>query len=180
MTTLHSTRTTEELLALIRQQQARIVALTWNDELAMLNQAGLRDAVASLPDASYTVVLCDIDRLKTINSATGSHMQTNRYLRDGLRVRRGEIAGQLYGDEFLFVLEDGADVTAFQARIGRQLAQQPLGQAERAMLESVAGPGARLSATFASAAGVTDVWAAVEQLSIDVLAQKARRDGRRA
>lgn len=173
----HATRTTEDLLGLIRQQEQRIAALSWNDDLAMLNRAGLQDAIEQLPDDSYTVVFCDIDRLKTINTATGSHIQTNRYLRDGLRVRRGELAGQLFGDEFVFILPEGADAAGFCARITRQLAAQPLSQTERMALEALNGPGARLSATFAWEV-TRNVWAAVERLSHTVLAQKAQRDGR--
>lgn len=173
----HSTKTPDELLTLIRQQEQRIAALVWNDGLGMLNAAGIEDAIASLPAGTYTVVFADIDRLKAINCATGSHVQTNRYLRDGLRVRRGELAGQLYGDEILFVLPEGADAAAFCARITRQLAEQPLSSAERAALEALDGPGARLSATFAWVE-TDDVWSAVAALSCDVLAQKAQRDGR--
>lgn len=172
---LHSTRTPDELIGLIRQQNQRIASLIWNDELSMLNNAGLRDAVDRLASGTYTIVFCDINRLKAINTATGSHVVTNRYLRDGLRVRRGELAGQLYGDEFLFVLPEDADAQGFCARLTRQLAAQPLTQAERAALEVLDGPGARLSATFAWET-TSDVWAAVERLSREVLATKASRD----
>lgn len=175
---VYSTRSPEELLAFIIAQQETIRRLSWNSELNMHNAAGLRDAIAGLSPIAYTVVLCDIDRLKAINAATGSHVQTNRYLRDELRVRKGEIAGQLYGDEFLFILADECDPAAFCARIGRQLADQPLTYSERSMLEAVAGHGARLSATFAYQTHVTDIWTAIEQLSADVLAQKAVRDRR--
>lgn len=173
----HFTRHPEELLKLIRQQEQRIAALTWNDELSMLSQAGLHDAIAQLDPGAHTVVFADINRLKTINSATGSHTQTNRYLRDGLRVRRGELAGQYLGDEFIFILPEDADAAGFCARITRQLAAQPLSQYERAALESLDGPHARLSATFAWKVAC-DIWAAVERLSREVLAQKAKRDGR--
>lgn len=170
-------RSTDELLTLIRQQEQRIASLTWNDDLAMFTRAGLQDAIQQLAPDQYTVVFCDINRLKLINQVTGSHVQTNRYLRDGLRVRRGELAGQLYGDEFLFVLPDGADAHGFCARLTRQLATQPLSQSERMALEALDGMGARLSATFAWET-TSDVWAAVERLSRAVLAQKAARDGR--
>jgi GGDEF domain-containing protein len=170
------TRSTKELLDLIRQQEARIAILVWNEHLNMLNSAGLNDAIEALLPGTYAVVFADIDRLKTINCATGSHIQTNRYLRDGLRVRRGEIAGQLLGDEFVFILPSGADAAGFCARIARQLAEQPLSAAEQAALEAVNGPGARLSATFDWM--ITDnVWRAIEALSVAVLAQKSRRDG---
>jgi GGDEF domain-containing protein len=172
-------KTTEELLQLIIAQQNKIASLCWNDELSMLSQAGLMDAIHELPEGRYVVVFCDIDRLKTLNTITGSHIQTNRYLRDGLRVRRGELAGQFLGDEFVFVLADGSDAAAFCARISRQLADQPLSDAERAALVAIAGPGARLSATFASAVvGRDGIHEALSDLSKDVLAQKARRDRR--
>ena len=161
----------------IRDLEQRITALTWNDELAMLSQAGLQDAIEQLPGGVYTVIFADVNRLKAINSATGSHVQTNRYLRDGLRVRRGELAGQLFGDEFLFILPHGADAAGFCARLTRQLASQPLSQSERMALEAFDGPNARLSATFAWEV-TSDVRAAVERLSRDVLAQKAARDRR--
>ena len=173
----HCTRTPEEMITLIRQQEQRIACLIWSDDLAMLNQAGLRDAIAALDPELYTVVFCDINRLKQINSATGSHDTTNRYLRDGLRIRRGELAGQLFGDEFLFILPEAADAAGFCARLTRQLASQPLSQSERMALEAFDGPNARLSATFAWEV-TSDVWAAVERLSREVLAQKAARDRR--
>lgn len=178
MTSIPARHTTEELLTLIRAQEWRIASLIWNDHLCMLNQAGLDDAIAHLAPGTHTVVFCDIDRLKKINSITGSHAITNRYLRDGLRVRRGEIAGQLFGDEFLFVLPAGADAAAFCARITRQLAEQPLSGMERAALELLDGSGARLSATFAWCE-TDNVSGAIAQLSADVLAQKAARDARR-
>lgn len=167
-------RTTEEWIALVRQHEQRIAALVWSDALGMLNQAGLRDAIAQLPEGAYTVVFADINRLKTLNSITGNHIQTNRYLRDGLRVRRGEIAGQFLGDEIVFILPEGADAAGFCARITRQLAEQPLSSMERAALELIDGPGARLSATFAYETA-SDIWAAIERLSCDVLAQKGKR-----
>ncbi len=177
MALTHSTtqRSTDELLALICEQRQRIESLLWNDDLGMLNNAGIRDAINRLDPGIYTVVLADINRLKTINSITGNHAQTNRYLRDGLRVRCGEVAGQLYGDEILFVLPSHADAAGFCARITRQLAQQPLTHAERSALELIDGIGATLSATFACER-TEDVWQAVERLSANVLTQKAKRD----
>ena len=175
--TILAQRSTQELLDLIITQSRRIESLIWNDDLSMYNQAGVRDAINRLVPGTYTVVFCDINRLKTINSITQSHVQTNRYLRDGLRVRQGEIAGQLYGDEFLFILPEHADAAGFCARIARQLAQQPLTHTERIALEMVDGVGARLSATFAYER-CEDVWQAVERLSANVLQQKAKRDAR--
>lgn len=174
MTSPYCNRTNAELEALLRERDARIESLTWNDELGMLNQAGLHDAISALAPGEHTIIFADINRLKVINSVTGSHLQTNRYLRDGLRVRRGELAGQLLGDEFVFILSAHADCAAFCARITRQLASQPLSQAERLALEVADGPGARLGATFAWATSC-DVWSAVEGLSRTVLAQKAQR-----
>ena len=175
--TILAHRSTEELLLLIRQQDHRIQSLIWNDDLGMLNKAGLHDAICCLEAGEYTIVFADINRLKHINSVTGNHTITNRYLRDGLRVRRNEIAGQYLGDEFVFVLSADADAVGFCARIGRQLAEQPLSHAERTALEMIDGIGARLSATFAFER-TGDVWAAVERLSVEVLNQKARRDAR--
>jgi len=174
MATSYPTRTPAEWEALLRARDERIEALSWNDELGMLTQAGLRDAISNLMPATYLIVFADINRLKTINSITGCHIQTNRYLRDGLRVRRGELAGQFLGDEFVFVLPSGAPAAQFCARISRQLASQPLSQAERTALELVDGVGARLGATFAWAES-SDVWHAVEALSRDVLTKKAAR-----
>lgn len=173
--TILAHRSTAELLTLIHQQEQRIQSLIWNDALGMLNQAGLHDAIGQLSPAEYTIVFCDINRLKMINQITGNHTLTNRYLRDGLRVRHGEIAGQLYGDEFLFVLPAHADASGFCARIARQLAEQPLTANERTALELIDGDGACLSAAFAWECS-TDVWAAVGRLSTNVLGQKARRD----
>ena len=150
-------------------------AARWNPLLEMYNLAGGLAAIAALPAGTYAVVFCDIDRLKRLNSATGNHIQTNRYLAQGLKVRRGEIAFQFLGDEFVFILTDWrgyADPAAFAERIEAQLAAQPLTWAERAAIN-----GAALSGTFAWRAGVANVaiLPAIEQLSIAVLAQKAAR-----
>ena len=181
MHTAHATTTIEELHATIRR-------LRWNTELNMLNSAGLHEAIRQLPAGHYTVIFADIDRLKTINSATGSHCKTNRYLRAGLAVRDGEIAGQLYGDEIIFILNENSragetDAHAFVARITRQLASQPLTISERYMLAAALGvhvSHAKLSATFATQSNVAahEILSTVEQLSSDVLLMKSRRDTR--
>lgn len=168
-----------ETAALIRR-------LSWNATLDMYNQAGLMEAIRALPAGSYTVIYCDIDRLKTLNSVTGSHFQTNRYLADGLNVREGELVGQMFGDEFVFILDERSrgeapNADAFIARIVRQLAGQPLTISERYALAAVQGchvSEARLSATFATQSGVSagQVLHVLEQLSCDVLSQKAQRD----
>ena len=155
--------------------RVEITRLEWDETIGMLNAAGGFRAINALPDGRYALVFCDIDYLKQINSATGNHMQTNRYLMSGLRVRRGEIAIRLMGDEFLFILTDGrgyADPVGFVERLTHQLAEQPLTAAERAGL-----PGGALSATFAWRASVkrADIRAAIERLSAAVLAQKAAR-----
>lgn len=152
----------------------RIRALSWNRELGMLNRAGLDEQIERLPRAYYTVVFCDIDHLKRLNSATGSHVQTNRYLKEGLQVRAGEIAGQLYGDEIVFILRPDTAAPLFVYRIRKQLAGQPLTTEERRALILSGGDG-RLSATFAYREQVTDIWRAIEECSVDVLAQKAGR-----
>lgn len=164
----------ETELAALREENQR---LKWNEPLNMLNSAGLHEAIRQLKPALYTIVFADVNRLKHINSCTGSHIATNRYLRDGLRVRRGELAGQYLGDEFIFILPSDADAPGFCARLTRQLASQPLSQTERMVLEALDGPQARLSATFAWEV-TSDVWGAIERLSMQVLALKAKRDGR--
>lgn len=160
--------------------------MSWNDGLEMLNNAGLMEAIRQLGKGTYTVVFADVDRLKALNSATGSHFATNRYLAAGFRVRSGEIAGQLYGDEIVFILDEHsrgghAQPDSFIARITRQLAGQPLLSSERwalAMAQGVGFDEARLSATFDSKSGVaaSAVLAAIEELSSSVLSQKAARD----
>jgi GGDEF domain-containing protein len=163
----------------MRNENARLAAelhaARWNPTLNMYNMSGGLAAIAALPPGTYAIVFCDIDRLKMINSATGNHLQTNRYLAAGLRVRRGEVAVQFLGDEFVFILGRArgvADPAAFVARLTRQLATQPLTASERAVLG-----GADLSATFAWRAGVprTEILSAIEQLSKRVLAKKAAR-----
>lgn len=177
----HSTTTIDDL-------HATIARLRWNDELDMYNNAGLREAIRQLPEGRYTVVFCDIDKMKAINSATRSHCQTNRYLRAGLARRHGEIAGQLYGDEFVYILDeaqrrDDDSPEAFVAYISRQLAGQPLTISERYHLAAAQGchvSQARLSATFAVRSGVAAdaIFDAIEQCSSEVLLMKARRDDR--
>lgn len=163
--------------------------LTYNESLGMLTPAGLAEAIRTLPtDTTYTVVFADIDRLKILNSVTGNHMQTNRYLRAGLAVRDGEIAGQLLGDEMVFIIAEHSrneeiSPDAFVARIARQLAGQPLTISERYALAAAQQchvSQAKLSATFAAHSGVTagQVHSVIERLSCDVLAAKAARDER--
>jgi GGDEF domain-containing protein len=168
--------------------EQEIARLEWDETIGMLNSAGGYRAIDALPDGEYALVFCDIDYLKQINNATGNHVQTNRYLADGLKIRPGEIAIRLMGDEFLFILTDqptaplptmferrrraGVDPVAFVSRLASQLASQPLNEQERSRL-----PSGVLSATFAWQAGVAkqDIRAAIEVLSQDVLAQKEAR-----
>lgn len=168
--------------------RAEIARLEWDETIGMFNAAGGYRAIDALPAGKYALVFCDIDYLKTINGATGNHVQTNRYLADGLKIRPGEIAIRLMGDEFLFILADqpeaslpamferrrrvGVDPVAFVSRLAGQLASQPLNERERAML-----PSGVLSATFAWQAGVAkqDIRMAIEDLSKNVLAQKEAR-----
>ena len=160
--------------------------LRWNDELGMLNNAGLREAIRQLPAGHYTIIFADIDKMKAINSATGSHCQTNRYLAAGLARRHGEIAGQLYGDEFIYILDeqtmrDGDSPHAFIAFIARQLAGQPLTISERYALAAAQGvhvSQTKLSATFATKSSVAaqEILEAIETLSSEVLLMKSRRD----
>lgn len=165
--------------------------LRWSPTLNMLNSAGLHEAIRTLPtDTTYTVVFADIDKLKDLNRATGNHLRTNRYLTAGLQVRDSEIAGQLLGDEFIFIVSEhtpggqrrrGHSANAFVARIARQLAGQPLTVSERYALAAAQRcpvEAARLSATFSAMSGVRagDVMDAIEWLSSDVLRLKAERD----
>lgn len=162
------------------EKDRQIARLSWNEGLGMLNQAGLWSAINTLPDGAYIIVFADIDRLKALNSATGSHMQSNRYLKEGLRVRDGELAGQLLGDEIVFILPMEADAPAFIRRIRRQLAGTPLTTKEREALIKAGGDG-RLSATFASeVAEKSAIPLAIESCSRSVLSQKAVRDARSA
>ncbi len=152
----------------------------------MLNGAGLREAIRQLPAGHYTVIFADIDKMKAINSATGSHCATNRYLADGLARRHGEIVGQFGGDEFIYILDEQAmrdndSAQTFVAFISRQLAGQPLLQSERYLLaaaQNVHVSQAKLSATFATQSSVAqhEILEVIEELSSEVLLLKARRD----
>src|SRR5690349_8966857 len=83
--------------ARLRQANER---MKWNSFLSMLNQAGFMHAIDSLPvDRLYTLVFCDVDKMKALNTATGCHQKTDAYLREGFQVRAGEIIGQIHGDE---------------------------------------------------------------------------------
>ena len=163
--------------------------LRWNPTLNMLRAAGFDEAIRRLPDTTtYTVVICDIDRLHAINSATGSYDQTDRYLAAGFAVRHGEFAGQLHDkcDEIGFVINEQArdtetDPDAFVARIARQLAGQPLTISERYALAAAQRchvSEARLSATFATQSGLTaaQVPGVIEVLSKEVLDMKNARN----
>ena len=136
----HTTRTLDSLKARIVAQEARIAALVWSDHLGMLSAAGLQDAIGALPAGSYTVIFADINRLKAINCATGSHVQTNRYLRDGLRVRRGELAGQFLGDAAAGRARGVAPLRAAGASGGAV----PGPQGKRPAAAATGGPGLRI------------------------------------
>lgn len=158
--------------------EAENARLRWNSGLGMLNAAGLAEAIRTLPGGLYTVVFADVDKLKALNTATGSHTITNSYLARGFAVREGEIAGQLYGDELVFIIRGPA--AGFVRRITRQLRIVPLTTRERRALLA-AGVSPWLSATFASEEGVAahDIGATVARLSANVLSQKAARDAGR-
>jgi hypothetical protein len=159
-----------------------IVYLCYDPSLGMLNRSGGRLLIVLLAPICLlfgaTLVFADVNRLKKINEATGNHMLTNALLRGGFRVRFGEFAWQVFGDEMAFVIwGDGA---AFVRRLTRQLAAQPLTLTQRAVLAEADGvpiERARLSATFA-VVQTRNIWKALGMASTDVLAQKARRDGR--
>jgi hypothetical protein len=155
--------------------------LCYDPSLGMFNRSGGRliTIVLALPCLLFgaTLVFADVNRLKKINEATGNHLLTNVLLRGGFRVRRGEFAWQIFGDEMGFIIwGDGA---AFVARLSRQLAAQPLTCAQRmviAQADGVAVEDAQLSATFSIVTNVRHIGRALERGSQDVLAQKARRD----
>jgi hypothetical protein len=159
-----------------------IIFLCYDPSLGMFNRSGgrLLAIVLALPCLLFgaTLVFADVNRLKAINSATGNHLLTNALLRGGFRVRAGEWAWQIYGDEFGFLI--WGDGWAFVARLTRQLAAQPLTDAQRAVIAAADGipvDQAQLSATFSIVPRVRRIGRALEQGSQEVLAQKARRDG---
>jgi len=185
ITSLHSSTDLIETLRLeihsLQNTNARLHALVRsmgrNEFLGMLNQAGFMHAIDALPDGLYTLVFCDVNKMKAINTATGCHQKTDAYLRAGFQVRGGEIAGQIHGDELAFILEEPADPVGFERRIGRQLRDVRLGTEERRALLP-AGTRPYITAMFAHKRGVRpcEMRAALDELSIDVLSQKARRD----
>lgn len=154
-----------------------IFFLCYDPSLGMFNRSGgrLLTIVLALPCLLFgaTIIFADVNRLKKINEATGNHMLTNALLRNGFRVRAGEWAWQVFGDEFGFIIwGDGA---AFVRRLSRQLAAQTLTPAQRRVLLDVDGVD-HLSATFAIVRNVRNIGRALERGSQEVLAQKARRD----
>lgn len=160
-----------------------IVYLCYDPSLGMLNRSGGRLLIVLLAPICLvfgaTLVFADVNRLKKINEATGNHMLTNALLRGGFRVRFGEFAWQIYGDEMGFII--WGDGYAFVRRLTRQLAAQPLTLVQRRVIAEADGvpvDEAHLSATFAVIAGTRNIWKALELGSADVLAQKAARDGR--
>lgn len=154
-----------------------IVWLCYDPSLGMFNRNGgrLLAIVLALPCLLFgaTLVFADVNRLKKINEATGNHLLTNALLRGGFRVRLGEFAWQIFGDEMGFII--WGDGRAFVARLSRQLAAQELTPAQRQVLIDVDGVD-HLSATFSIVTNVRHIGRALERGSQDVLAQKARRD----
>ena len=158
-----------------------IVFLCYDPSLGMFNRSGGRLLVVllTLPCLLFgaTLIFADVNRLKKINEATGNHLLTNALLKNGFRVRLGEWAWQVFGDEFGFVIwGDGA---AFTQRITRQLAAQSLTESQRQVLIDADGID-HLSATFAIVTNVRHIGRALGRGSVEVLAAKAARDGRRA
>jgi hypothetical protein len=155
--------------------------LCYDPSLGMLNRSGGRLLVVllALPCLLFgaTLIFADVNRLKKINEATGNHLLTNTLLKNGFRVRLGEWAWQIFGDEFGFVI--WGDGKAFVGRLSRQLAAQPLNDAQRQVLMDADGVD-YLSATFSVVTNVRHIGRALQRGSQDVLAQKAERDGRRA
>ncbi len=160
---------------------ATIGFLCYDPSLGMFTRAGgrLLVIVLALPCLLFgaTLIFADVNRLKKINEATGNHMLTNVLLRGGFRVRPGEFAWQVFGDEFGFIIwGDGAAVVA---RLTRQLAAQELTDRQRlviALADGVAIEDARLSATFSVPIKTRNIGKALERGSKDVLAQKKQRD----
>lgn len=154
-----------------------IVWLCYDPSLGMLNRNGGRLLILLLawPCLVFgaTFVFADVNRLKLINKVTGNHFLTNALLKNGFRVRWNEFAWQIFGDEFGFII--WGDGHAFVARLARQLAAQPLTDAQRRVLLEVDGID-HLSATFAIASGIRHIGRALARSSAHVLAQKAERD----
>ncbi len=154
-----------------------IIFLCYDPSLGMANRSGgrLLAIVLALPCLLFgaTLVFADVNRLKKINEATGNHMLTNALLRGGFRVRLGEWAWQIYGDEIGFII--WGDGQAFKVRISRQLAAQPLTEMQRRVLMDADGVD-YLSATFSIVTNVRHIGRALERGSREVLAQKAQRD----
>ncbi len=154
-----------------------IIFLCYDPSLGMFNRSGgrLLAILLALPCLLFgaTLVFADVNRLKKINEATGNHMLTNALLRGGFRVRLGEWAWQVFGDEFAFVV--WCDGRVFTARISRQLAAQKLEPEQRAVLMDADGVD-YLSATFSVVTNVRHIGRALSQGSREVLAQKAQRD----
>lgn len=156
---------------------ATIVFLCYDPGLGMLNRSGgrLLALILALPCLLFgaTLVFADVNRLKKINEATGDHLLTNELLKNGFRVRVGEWAWQIFGDEFGFLIwGDGA---AFVLRLERQLAAQPLTKAQRLVLIDADGVDC-LSATFSAPIRTRSIERALARGSRDVLAQKSIRD----
>ncbi len=154
-----------------------IIFLCYDPSLGMFNRSGgrLLTILLALPCLLFgaTLIFADVNRLGMVNKATGNHLLTNALLRGGFRVRPGEWAWQIYGDEMGFIIwGDGA---AFVNRLSRQLAAQPLTDVQRRVLIDADGVD-HLSATFSIVTNVRHIGRALERGSREVLAQKAQRD----
>jgi len=161
----------------IRALEAENARLRHNTYLQMLNSAGLLHAIDHLPAGRYVLVFADVDQMKAINTATGSHDATDRHLAAGLKVRDNELAGQLRGDEIAFILEEATNAPAFIARIGAQLRRQRLDPAaRRSLLLATGRPHITVTAAWRAGVCPREMRAVLDELSIEVLAMKAARD----
>lgn len=160
---------------------AIIAFLCYDPSLGMFNRSGgrLLTIILAVPCMLFgaTLIFADVNRLKKINEATGNHLLTNKLLKGGFRVRRGEFAWQIYGDELGFLFWGDGELV--KARLARQLAAQPLTLAQRRVIADADGVcmgRACLSATFAIVTDVRHIGRALSSGSADVLKQKAERD----
>jgi hypothetical protein len=132
MTTLHSTRTTEELLARIREQEALIAEYSIDPGFGVPNAAPTRRAIDRLPPGRVGVAVGDIKNLKQWNTACGSQERFDDLFRPALQVRASDVlilGKRDGGDQFILV---GHNARGATERIAERLAHAETTEAERA------------------------------------------------
>ncbi len=128
----YCTRTTEDWIALVTEQNALIAELSHDPGFGVPTAAYTRRQIDRLPSGRVGIAVGDIRNLKQWNTATGSQERTDELFRPALQVRTSDVlifGKRDGGDQFILV---GHDVQGAVWRIRMKLFHAAATGAERA------------------------------------------------